>query len=83
MPKRIEKKPSTTKEEVRHLKVYVEKGATVSLGDHNFAKILVGVELPYNPTTGEIKASEIAIQKAMEIVDDVLDQELESLGIEL
>lgn len=82
MPKRVDKEPKKDIE-VNHLKIYVEKGATVSLGDHNFAKILIGVELPYNPTDKVLQEANATIKKAIMIVDGQLDTELKLLGIDI
>ena len=71
------KKPVAEKVTEGH--VYVEKTITKNIGDHNFAKVTVGVQVPIDPTEEDLAAAANTIAVAVEVVDEALEIELERL----
>jgi len=65
-------KKSDVIEQKQNLSVYYEKSTTKNLGNFESVKITVGVSLPANPTKEDIKA----IQKTIEIADELVTEEL-------
>jgi hypothetical protein len=79
MPKA--KRPTMNSEDYSHLTVTVEKGFTVNIGNHNYAKTTISVQLPYLPTGPVLEAAKITVEKGMTMVEALLDKEIESLGL--
>jgi hypothetical protein len=82
MPK-VNKEPKEVakSEEVSHLTVTVEKGFTVNIGNHNFAKTTISVQLPYLPTGPIMEAAKITVEKGLSMVEKLLDEEVDKLGL--
>ncbi len=59
--------------------VYIEKSVTKNVGDHNFAKVTIGVALPINYTDDDIANVKATIKKVDSIVELELEKNVESL----
>ena len=78
MPTKLE--PKTAKVSYSQV-VYVEKAYTVNMGNHSFAKVTVGVELPQNPTKAQLIEAKKTIDLAISIVDEKMEAEINKLDI--
>lgn len=72
-------KPSTPADKSHDPNVYFEKSVTVSIGDHEFAKVTVGIQTPVNPTKDDLANIETTIAKLDEVVAKEIEWQLENL----
>jgi hypothetical protein len=61
--------------------VYMEKSLTKNMGNHQFAKITVGMSLPINYTRADLVKARKAIKRADRMITEELEEQINELDI--